>query len=51
LRGTTRQAPAYRDKPEYFIDSLDPDPRAVGEIMRQVTADPRVKALLPKVGQ
>jgi hypothetical protein len=44
-------APAYRDKPQYFIDSLDPDPRAVGEIMRQVMADGRVKALLPKAGQ
>jgi hypothetical protein len=40
--------PNYRDKPEYFIDSLDPDARLVGEVMRQVTADPRVKALLPK---
>jgi hypothetical protein len=44
-------AAAYRDKPEYFTDSLDPDPRAVGEIMRQVMADARVKALLPKAGQ
>jgi hypothetical protein len=43
--------PAYRDKPEYFVDSLDPDPRAVGEVMRQIMADPRVKALLPKAGQ
>lgn len=38
----------YRDKPEYFIDSLDPDARLVGHVMRQVMADPRVKALLPK---
>ena len=38
----------YRDKPEYFIDSLDPDARAVGNVMRQVTADPRVKAVLAK---
>jgi hypothetical protein len=44
-------APAYRDKPQYFTDSLDPDPRAVGEIMRQVMADARVKALLPKTGR
>jgi hypothetical protein len=43
--------PAYRDKPRYFTDSLDPDPHAVGEIMRQVMADTRVKALLPKAGQ
>jgi hypothetical protein len=43
--------PAYRDQPQYFIDSLDPDPRAVGEIMRQVMADARAKALLPKTGQ
>jgi len=40
----------YRDKPEYFIDSLDPDARLVGEAMRRVMADPRVKALLPKAG-
>jgi hypothetical protein len=40
--------PKFRDKPEYFVDSLDPDPRAVNEVMRQVMADPRVKALLPK---
>lgn len=40
--------PAFRDKPEYFIDSLDPDARAVGQVMRQVMADQRVKALLPK---
>jgi len=44
-------APAYRDQPQYFTDSLDPDPRAVGEIMRQVMADARVKALLPKAGR
>jgi hypothetical protein len=43
--------PAYRDKPQYFIDSLDPDPLAVGELMRQVMADARVKALLPKAGR
>jgi hypothetical protein len=40
--------PEYRDKPEYFIDSLDPDARLVGQVMRQVMADPRVKALLPR---
>jgi hypothetical protein len=40
--------PDYRDKPEYFIDSLDPDARLVGEVMRRVTGDPRVMALLPK---
>jgi hypothetical protein len=42
--------PQYRDKPEYFIDSLDPDARVVADIMRQVMADPRVRAALPKIG-
>jgi hypothetical protein len=42
--------PGYRDKPDYFIDSLDPDARLTGQVMRQVMADPRVKALLPKAG-
>jgi len=40
--------PDYRDKPEYFTDSLDPDSRVVGQIMRTVMADPRVRDLLPK---
>jgi hypothetical protein len=43
--------PEYRDKPEYFIDSLDPDARLVGQVMRRVMADPRVKALLPKTAE
>jgi hypothetical protein len=42
--------PAYRDKPEYFLDSLDPDARVVSHITQQVMADPRVRALLPKAG-
>jgi hypothetical protein len=40
--------PEYRDKPEYFVDSLDPDGRVVDHVMRLVTADQRVRALLPK---
>lgn len=40
--------PDYRDKPDYFTDSLDPDPRLVGQVMRTVMADPRVRDLLPK---
>jgi hypothetical protein len=39
--------PEYRDKPEYFSDSLDPDARVVGDIARRVMADPRVRAVLP----
>jgi len=42
--------PEYRAKPEYFIDSLDPDARIVGDVMRRVMADPRVRELLPKAG-
>ncbi|HWB47778.1 MAG TPA: hypothetical protein VG651_01610 [Stellaceae bacterium] len=42
--------PDYRDKPEYFIDSLDPDARLTGQVMRRVMADPQVEALLPKAG-
>jgi hypothetical protein len=40
--------PDYRDKPEYFGNSIDPDARLVSEVMRRVAADPRVRALLPK---
>jgi hypothetical protein len=42
--------PEYRDKPEYFSDSLDPDARVVDHIMQLVMTDPRVRALLPKTG-
>jgi hypothetical protein len=42
--------PEYRDKPEYFTDSLDPDARVVGQVTRVMMADPRVRALLPKAG-
>jgi hypothetical protein len=38
--------PDYRDKPEFFTDSLDPDARVAADIMQRVTADPRVRALL-----
>lgn len=40
--------PDYRGKPEYFTDSLDPDARVVGDIVRRVMADPQTRALLPK---
>jgi hypothetical protein len=40
--------PDYRDKPEYFLDSLDPDRRVVDHISRLILADPRVAALLPQ---
>jgi hypothetical protein len=40
--------PEYRDRAEYCVDSLDPDTRLAGEVMRRVMADPRVRALLPK---
>jgi hypothetical protein len=41
--------PEYRDKPEYFIDSLDPDTRVVNQVTKLVLADPRMRSLLPKV--
>ena len=40
--------PEYRDKPEYFTTSLEPDARVVEQVMRLVMADPRVQALLAK---
>ncbi len=42
--------PEYRDKPERFITSLEPDAMTVGQIARRMMADPRVRALLPKIG-
>ena len=42
--------PEYRDKPEYFINSLEPDARVVDHIMRLVMADPRVREWLPNSG-
>ena len=42
--------PEYRDKPEYFSDSLDPDARVVAQISKTMMADPQVRALLPKAG-
>ena len=36
----------YRDKPEYFSDSLDPDQRVAADVARRVTADLRVRAVL-----
>ena len=42
--------PEYRDKPEFFSNSLDPNGRLVGQVMQRVTADPRVQAVLPKAG-
>ena len=39
--------PEYRDKPEYFSDSLDPDARVVADVARRMLADPRVRAALP----
>ena len=41
--------PEYRDKPQYFVDSLDPDTHLVEHVMQLVAADPRVRALLPKI--
>jgi hypothetical protein len=43
------EMPEYRDRPEYFVDSLDPDPRVVEHVMRLVAADARVRAALPKI--
>jgi hypothetical protein len=40
--------PDYRDKPEYFLDSLDPDRRVVDHISRLILADSRVAGLLPQ---
>jgi hypothetical protein len=42
--------PEYRNKPEYFTDSLDPDTRLVSHIMHLVMADPRVRAMLLQAG-
>jgi len=39
--------PEYRDKPEYFSDSLDPDARIVADVTRRIMADKRVRAELP----
>lgn len=39
--------PEYRDKPEYFADSIDPDARVVADVTRRMLADPRVRAVLP----
>jgi hypothetical protein len=39
--------PEYRDKPQYFTDSLDPDANVVADITRRILADPRVRAVLP----
>ena len=39
--------PEYRDKPEYFIDSIHPDSRVFGDIIRRILADARVRAVLP----
>jgi len=40
--------PEYRDKPEYFVDSLDPDRRVVDHVSHLILADPRVATLLPQ---
>jgi hypothetical protein len=40
--------PEFCDKPEYFIDSLDPDARVVDHVSRLIVADPRTAALLPQ---
>ncbi len=40
--------PGFRDKPEYFIDSIHPDARIMEHVMKIVLADPRVQAVLPK---
>ncbi|MGE0094451.1 MAG: hypothetical protein AB7M05_09310 [Alphaproteobacteria bacterium] len=37
------------DKPEFFVDSIHPDQRAVGRIMREVLSDPRVREVLPLI--
>jgi hypothetical protein len=42
--------PEYRDKPEYFTDSLNATPALVEHVTQLVLADPRVQALLPKPG-
>jgi hypothetical protein len=39
--------PEYRDKPQYFVDSLHPDRQIFHDFMQQILADPRVKAVLP----
>jgi hypothetical protein len=39
--------PEYRDKPEVFSDSLNPDARVVAVVTRRMLADLRVRAVLP----
>jgi len=39
--------PEYREKPEYFVDSLHPDFRIFADIVRRMLSDPRVRAVLP----
>lgn len=39
--------PEYRDKPQYFSDSIDPDARVVTDVTRRMLSDPRVRAVLP----
>jgi hypothetical protein len=40
--------PRYSE-PQYFVDPLHPDTRVLEYIMSQVIADPRVRALLPRL--
>jgi hypothetical protein len=40
--------PEFCDKPEYFIDSLDPDARLVDHVSRLIVADRRTAPLLPQ---
>ena len=39
--------PEYRDKPQYFNDSLDPDARVGVDVTHRILSDPRVRAVLP----
>jgi hypothetical protein len=39
--------PEYRDKPDYFSDSLNPDARVVADVTQRIMADARVRAVLP----
>jgi hypothetical protein len=41
--------PDYRDKPEFFVDSLHPAPEVIKHIMPLVLGDPRVRAVLPNL--
>jgi hypothetical protein len=41
--------PHYADQAQYFIDPIHPDARVLEYIMGEVTADPRVRALLPEL--